>query len=787
MKQRIFLLAVLLCACITAANGQTFNKPTDPDPNGWYHNLEKYWWYRYRLVNDFMIIGPDCGMSIPAQRRENGNYWDTTGLKKLKWADATIDLGDYIAMLASEYKHLKNNHLDTSRTLMELYYALNAFERLDRNAESACNDIDNSYPCTQQDDAKYGNMLNGFFIRDDVPWRDNSFEGRTSIVTDHYDHFNRPGIRNILPVRGVESNAWSGRYRKSQADWGHSAKRMPEEESQDQLVQMAMGLTLVAAKLNGVMYNGENLGAKAAANLYRITDHVARYFNNWDIINPVTNKCVYGVVPDGNCNAGGAMAQDIARGLALTMDKWATPYGNTPNAHPIVTSTEGTYLNSLWQLEQTALFNNVADCGFWGTMAALSDSWQFKLCISPWPVQICYVKNSTYERVRTNGEAHDWGNPHLALIYRWLYGESGIYRPRQYQLMFDAAPGCGIHNYAWKVPNVDIGYLESWTGNNAIHEWNHRSQESDDNSDCNGLDYMTLYNLYINEDPKYQQMYFNAYYKTDMNVGCPNTFARIGTADHQLTLNYLEYLSTITKVKPGGYLTLRCAKVIDLKPGFDAQQGSVFTAFVQDYQVACGKDIYDPGEAFHHALINGNPNTHVMRTTGDVKTDSSYYLDYPPDGEPFMPEDMPEPAVQDTTTITCEMQHAYFNQLVQQVYDSGDPDAIAYMDTVIIPNATFPACDPVDENNSERRVLINNAAQIQVFPNPNNGRFTISVSDCDNYTICVRDMMGHEVFSDYLYAPDKSKKITLSVVPGNYIISVAGSKYCTTQKITVTP
>ena len=32
----------------------------------YYRDLQKYWWYRYRLVNDFMKIGTGIGESIPA-------------------------------------------------------------------------------------------------------------------------------------------------------------------------------------------------------------------------------------------------------------------------------------------------------------------------------------------------------------------------------------------------------------------------------------------------------------------------------------------------------------------------------------------------------------------------------------------------------------------------------------------------------------------------------------------------------------------------------------------------
>jgi len=96
-----------------------------------YHNLEKYWWYRYRLVNDFMYIdesGNDSvGSNIPAQKRIYYEsplpddhpipYHDTPhdGVG-LGWEDATTELGHYIGALAVEYRMLKDNGWNTERT-----------------------------------------------------------------------------------------------------------------------------------------------------------------------------------------------------------------------------------------------------------------------------------------------------------------------------------------------------------------------------------------------------------------------------------------------------------------------------------------------------------------------------------------------------------------------------------------------------------------------------------------------------------------------------------------------
>ncbi len=150
---------------------------------------------------------------------------------------------------------------------MELYYALNAYKRLDQNAESYCRDIDGTYPCKanpQEDD------LNGFFIRDDVPYTtfaENtpsppSIPWGTPLPTSH---FNRPGIINTpLAQRDPYVNgSFSGRTnipRAPSISWPYSDTRMPTEESADQTVQLAMGFSLAAKLANNVYYAGIHLG-----------------------------------------------------------------------------------------------------------------------------------------------------------------------------------------------------------------------------------------------------------------------------------------------------------------------------------------------------------------------------------------------------------------------------------------------------------------------------------------------------------------------------------------------
>jgi hypothetical protein len=115
-----------------------------------------------------MKIGAGEGESIPMSCRIP--EWDAAGsdeeidipnseVTTLEWRDATISLGYYFIVLATEYKLLNDAGEDTDATLIELYYAMNALNRLDEFAEGYLN----------QTGLTNSSDLNGLFLRDDIP------------------------------------------------------------------------------------------------------------------------------------------------------------------------------------------------------------------------------------------------------------------------------------------------------------------------------------------------------------------------------------------------------------------------------------------------------------------------------------------------------------------------------------------------------------------------------------------------------------------------------------------
>ncbi len=124
---------------------------------------QKYWNLRERFRKYYVSLGKDKGQGIPVAKRQIGSYGGNrcsnlygSSSGWMSWGDATSYLGDYMCTLATEYALLVQEGKGTAATLNELYYALNALDRLDGFAEPTFSN--NNLPPT----------YNGFFLRDDV-------------------------------------------------------------------------------------------------------------------------------------------------------------------------------------------------------------------------------------------------------------------------------------------------------------------------------------------------------------------------------------------------------------------------------------------------------------------------------------------------------------------------------------------------------------------------------------------------------------------------------------------
>lgn len=164
--------------------------------------LLKYWYYKKRLHENFMLgIGRQPGFSLIGNER-------TIADPHLHYGDVTINSAYYLCFLAIEYKLLldKGYYEEADRALNELYYAIEAFNRLDYVAEEA-----------------WGKSpyLNGFFIRDDVgkdlvPVLPYYQAGNAAVNTPQYiDAISRlNNSYRVVPINHIQSD-WLDFYQRS--------------------------------------------------------------------------------------------------------------------------------------------------------------------------------------------------------------------------------------------------------------------------------------------------------------------------------------------------------------------------------------------------------------------------------------------------------------------------------------------------------------------------------------------------------------------------------------------
>lgn len=281
---------------------------------------QKYWYYRARLVNDFVKVGDGQGHSLPASLRGAGGM--------LRYGDTTIDLGWYIGVLATEYRLVVDNGGDPSQTLRELYYALRAFNRLDELGEQHWGGQPN---------------LNGWFIRDDVS---GSWLSDPAVLA----HFNS-GKFGSLPVNHVVGDLALN-------------PNTPGDESHDQAWHLMMGMGLVARFVDpNATYNGTSL-VQAARD---ITTRIITYMRDgdWVIRNPVTGECRSCRAGDG-CGIGnpcGANAVTLSYGAATAACKIVHGFG-TPG---------------LCNFHNSTSMNNAATWNAATLLPPIEEDWKFQL------------------------------------------------------------------------------------------------------------------------------------------------------------------------------------------------------------------------------------------------------------------------------------------------------------------------------------------------------------------------------------------------------------------------
>ncbi|MBI1837812.1 MAG: T9SS type A sorting domain-containing protein [Flavobacteriia bacterium] len=241
-------------------------------------NLEKYWKLRNSFREKFVKIGTGPGASLPIGSINPNSC--TAGAAQgyqniyadMHWGDGMIRQGQYLQLLATEYRLLKNNGLDTRGTLNEIYYALQAINRCDLKAEPTQSKF--YFPLSQQ----VSSSLNGYYLREDVP---------EDFGKDNWGE-------TPLKPRCIDSDYYNNR------DVSKTQVKGPQEHNEpslDQLTSLMVGFSMIHKLVDNEYVQPTpqdpiiQIITETQAIVTRIVTHMS--YNNWFMLNlkewPVTN------------------------------------------------------------------------------------------------------------------------------------------------------------------------------------------------------------------------------------------------------------------------------------------------------------------------------------------------------------------------------------------------------------------------------------------------------------------------------------------------------------------
>jgi len=569
-------------------------------------NLKKYWNYRDKFRKHFVSIGPGKGEGINVSNIDgdpnnagafNGTPWPihTPVNGFIKIGDGMAQQGDYLAVLATEYKLLHDAGLDVTGTLNELYYAINAIDRLDKTAENYFGQASES--------------ANGFIIRDDIDesilqhW--NSEYSKTLDKRDSYDGLISGYYAQYNPALGDEGNACS----------------------QDQVIAIFLGFAHIK-KLVGHVYaqpSQNDPGFYMDEKIAEITEHIMQFFTtmhikeseeetyqkeiqlfqsfstptvtsgpitttisvtsdcdntkNWIMVNPVT----------GIRDRAGSEARPFSYGIAAAADLITGNSHNYAGGSIIHTSNDNlldgetciiphsislplsVVNNSFWQNLQTLTWlpDGTISAEFPTMCVAIPPIAPIPL-IPTFPYFFCFdsfsykssklqrdynvnlslslaVAGNSWSHFNIDRMANDWEMWIFDLAYAVLNNVAPLRSKAFYANILNSAPCDGPHNF-------------NLADNATFQDPSKVTQEWDDNSrwshpfgpsgilrgEFNGNDYMWMYNLY-------QLAFKNSGLPNYQNSACPCS-SNLYIDDHQAFPGFLSYSKPIIKRRFPQYL-----------------------------------------------------------------------------------------------------------------------------------------------------------------------------------------------------------------------------------------
>lgn len=590
-------------------------------------NLQKYWYYRDRFLNGFTIIGDGPGESLAAHARFKN--FDNNQQSEIGFgADNTIDLAWYWAVLATEYKLLKDHDLDYTKTKKELYYALQAFNRLDVKAESYYRDsaYPSSYPATD---------LNGFFMRNDIESRAGYSYWENHATELSNSTFDLPEIHDLqnatsdLDQFGIIPTDYRFRATNCQGSG---------EMSKDQVFNLIMGLALIKKCVDPDDYYADDIGARifmdGEISFVQETKNIANRLmaicsgyswgneeicldwsgengNKWCINNPVLNiavsgnTCCCGV---GSVGGTGAAKYGIAKAIMYITDQVIGDYLTTAE------QSEG-YI--AWQLGDALQNDNapVGDGEYYKVIMLAAIGHSLHSSYIPY-------ENNTQQQLCTATHSIDhgtlWGGwidcPIIPLLHAYLHDkELDCFDQSEYSDLLSSAPCEGPYNFS-SIDGFPSYSTYEWSSDNRFVWPERRGDWTIDqpakSGEYNGLDYMLLHNLYYLyygfpaqwEIGSYNPLVFsdqieytnvNYYIEkydyprqdyVDLGPGNASYTVDIGTNEHPKVVSAFHTISSGKVIGIGGNVTYKFGDLdgfIEIPPGFDAVNADFFE-MIQD-------------------------------------------------------------------------------------------------------------------------------------------------------------------------------------------------------------
>jgi len=743
-------------------------------------NMFKYWNYRNRLKY-FVIPGTKQGEGQIIVKR-NDMYNDLPPFLKCSNGDQTISFGFYLGMLATEYKLLSDNGQNNEAT--------NTLHELDLALEQFINYIDKSegyWP-------GFSDIEDGFFVRDNMPCdflNTDSANGYSTNGERHLDLFNKN--LTTYNVWDDTNKTFRGLFRGHpgysdfiNAQMCDGQANTKEPMSQDMAIGLLKGLALIKkyCPTNSWAYSKSK---EIACNLISYIQY-----------------CPYWVV--GNQAAYWQVYQPFLYNLYIEYQDQSPIF----NSFGFVQASKYFDNNcvyddpfslnqSVWDFQAMVPADKIYNNSMRATLAAIGKSWHIGItiylgCCWNWCswlpcVQIPFYINVTGWGINNVTGIYDNETFYL-LYYEALRNKSTSYLSQSKVLtQINSAPCEGPYDYQYDNNSQNAGIHASggWASTVRFHHepWQQNGTVINPDGGTNkfdfgnftGLDYMLLYNLYhiIYGGIKYEN--YNDRYLSD-TVNTPQNFVAFNTITSTQVID-----STTPQI-----VNYKAGEQIELKPGFHAQAGSTFHAYIDN--VECGENFITdtvpqlPVDTLTPeaecvtdslpAMPCGYDTLHFNGIDGDTAR-YSYVWSFP-GGSPSSSTIKNPSVYYPTGTYQITLQATDTTQL------ANTPNQQYVQLPSICFNIVKPACYDSSSISIEKRLnnntpnpdnkTLKDNEQFNVFPNPTAGIFTVSCS-AQNITFTA---YIYNILTDVMFLKENitnSTQFDLSLKPkGIYFVKV---------------